>query len=109
MIKNMIAKIVEYMVFTKNSEAERWILLIVLLPSATTFGIDAKLESNKINCDTLLVASLPFAIAILQSAVFRANTSLTPSPVIATVFPCFCIATTNCFFCIGDTLPNMVY
>ena len=34
--KNKTAKIAEYMVFTKNREAERWILLIDLRPSATT-------------------------------------------------------------------------
>ena len=96
--KNINASIVEYMVFTKNSEAERVMLLIVLLPSLTTLGIDAKLESNKIICETLFVASLPFCIAILQSAAFNAKTSLTPSPVIATVFPEFCKAKISDFF-----------
>ena len=37
-------------------------------------------------------ASLPCAMAILQSASFRARTSLTPSPVIATVCPWDCSA-----------------
>ena len=47
--RNNNAKVEEYMVFTKNNEAERSILFIVRLPSATTFGIEAKLESNNIN------------------------------------------------------------
>ena len=51
----------EKIVFTKNNEAERSILFIVRLPSPTTFGIEAKLESSKINWETFLVASLPFA------------------------------------------------
>ena len=97
------------MVFTKNKEAERSILFIVLLPSLTTFGIDAKFESSKTNWETFFVASLPFAIAILQSAVFNAKTSFTPSPVIATVFPLFWRAITKSFFCVGLTLPKIVY
>ena len=60
---------------------------MVRLPSATTFGIDAKLEFSNTSCDTFLAASLPEAIATLQSASLSARTSLTPSPVIATVCP----------------------
>ena len=44
-----------------------------------------KLFFNKTICEALLAASLPEAIAIEQSAAFKASTSLTPSPVIATV------------------------
>ena len=96
--KNMRASIVEYIVFTKNKDAERCILFIVLLPSATTLGIDAKLESKSTNWATFFVASLPFCIAILQSAAFNAKTSFTPSPVMATVFPLLFSASTNSFF-----------
>jgi len=60
-------------------------LLITFLPSITTFGIDAKFESNKTKLDTFLVTSLPDAMAMLQSASLSASTSFTPSPVIATV------------------------
>ena len=42
-------------------------------------------ESSNTNCDTCLAASLPSAIAILQSASRSAKISLTPSPVIATL------------------------
>ena len=71
---------------------------MVLLPSATILGIEEKLESSKISWDTFLAASLPLAIAILQSEVFKAKTSLTPSPVIATVLPLLCNASIINFF-----------
>ena len=57
------------------------------LPSATTFGIDAKLLSRSTRLLTFFAASEPEAIAIEQSDSFNASTSLTPSPVIATVCP----------------------
>ena len=72
---------------TRIKLAERSMLFTTLLPSITTDGIQAKLESNKTSCDACAAASLPDAIAILQSASFSARTSFTPSPVIATVFP----------------------
>ena len=56
------------------------------LPSLTICGMALKLFFNKTICEALLAASLPEAIAIEQSAAFKANTSLTPSPVIATVW-----------------------
>ncbi len=59
-------------------------LLITRLPSDTTLGILAKLESIKTKCDTLRAASEPDAIAIEVSASLNAKISLTPSPVIAT-------------------------
>ena len=42
----IIANNVAYIVLTKNNDELFSILLIVLLPSATTYGIDAKLESK---------------------------------------------------------------
>ena len=53
-------------------------------------------------------ASLPEAIATEQSASFMARMSLTPSPVIATVWPAFCIACTSFCFCAGVTRPKTV-
>lgn len=44
--KKIIAKILAYIVFTKNKLADLSILLIVRLPSRTILGIDAKLESR---------------------------------------------------------------
>ena len=65
--------------------ADLSILLIVRRPSLTTNGIASKLESNKINSDTFLAASLPLVIATPQSETFNAKTSLTPSPTKPTV------------------------
>ena len=47
-------------------------------------------DTNKTTLATFLVAGEPFAIATEQSAFFMANTSLTPSPVIATVLLFLC-------------------
>ena len=65
--------------------AERWTLLTTRRPSVTTCVICPKSESNKTTCATWVAASLPEAMAMLQSALFMAKISLTPSPVIATV------------------------
>ena len=48
-------------------------------------------------------------MAMPQSASLRAMTSLTPSPVMATVWPFFCRAFTSSFFCSGVTRPKTVY
>ena len=97
------------MVLTINREAERCKLLIERRPSRTTCGMEAKFESKSTSWETFRAASLPEAIATLQSASFSASTSLTPSPVIATVCFFFCRACTICFFCWGDTRPNTAY
>ena len=60
-------------------------LFMTLLPSNTTAGMDAKLEF------------------------FSASTSLTPSPVIATVLPDCLSDLTRMDFCSGDTRPKTVY
>ena len=103
---NSMAAAMDSNVFTRNSDAERCRLLMERRPSATTFGMLAKSLSTSTNCATLRAASDPEAMATLQSAALSANVSFTPSPVIATVWPAFCKAKTNCFFCSGLTLPN---
>ena len=57
-------------------------------PSATTGGSASKFESSSTSCATARVASLPEPIATPMSASFSASASFTPSPVIATVWPC---------------------
>ena len=77
----------ENIFLTKNKLEERWILLTTRLPSITTDGIHAKLDSSNTTCEACTAASLPDAMATLQSASFKASTSLPPSPVNATVCP----------------------
>ena len=96
-------------VLVKNNEAVLCKLLTTRLPSSTTAGKRAKLESIKIICEMFFAASAPLAIAIEQSERFKANISLTPSPVIATVFLASFKAITNASFCSGVTLPKTVY
>ena len=99
----------ENIFLTRNRLAERWTLLTTLRPSITTDGICAKSESNKTTWAAWAAASLPELNATLQSASLSASISLTPSPVIATVCPCFFNEFTICFFCLGVTRPNTVY
>ena len=56
----------------------------------------------------LLAASEPSPIAMEQSASFMAKISLTPSPVMATVLPCFLKALMRLFFWVGVTRAKMV-
>ena len=56
-------------------------------PSATTAGMEEKSEFMSTRSEIWAATSLPEAMAMLQSASFRASTSLTPSPVMATVWP----------------------
>ena len=65
---NIIATNVAKIVLTKNKEQVFCKLLITLLPSATTFGSEEKLESIIISCDTFLAASLPFAVRLQDSS-----------------------------------------
>ena len=109
MIKQNIDRNIVKKVFIRNNELDFWMLLITLLPSATTLGMLAKLLSSSTKWLTLRVASLPLAIAIEQSASFKAKISLTPSPVMATLCPLFFKALTKIIFCSGLTLPNTVY
>ena len=94
------------MVLTKKREADRSILLMTRRPSMTTEGRAAKSEFKSTNWETWQAASLPAAMAMLQSASLRASTSLTPSPVMATVCPVFLRARTRVRFWSGLTRPK---
>ena len=83
--------------------------MTVLRPSSTTCGIPEKSESSSTTWALWAAASLPEAIATLQSASLSANMSLTPSPVIATVFPSSLRILTKDLFWAGVTLPNTVH
>ena len=96
----------EKIFLTRNSEAERWMLLMTRRPSSTTAGNAAKSESSSTSCATWLAACAPDAMAMPQSASLRASTSLTPSPVMATVCPCCCNTWMSLRFCSGVTRPN---
>ena len=100
------AKPMENRVLVRKSAAERCRLLMDRLPSATTAGIEAKSLSTKTISATLRAASEPAAMATEQSASLSASTSLTPSPVMATVCPRFFNATTSSRFCCGVTRPK---
>ena len=84
-------------------------LLITRRPSATTLGMAEKSELRSTSWAAWQAASEPEAMAMPQSASFRASTSLTPSPVMATVWPCFWRARTSLRFWLGVTRPNTVY
>ena len=60
-------------------------MLMTLLPSKTTLGMDAKLLSVRTMWLTFFAASLPDMTVTAQSASLRARMSFTPSPVMATV------------------------
>ena len=68
-----------------------------------TLGTAAKSELRRTSLAERRAASEPSPIAIEQSASFMARISLTPSPVIATVLPCFLRARTRDFFWAGLT------
>ena len=72
-------------------------------------GTDSKPESRRTSLALRLAASEPSPMAILTSASFIARMSLTPSPVMATVLPCFLRASMRCFFSVGLTRVKMVY
>ncbi|CKR92727.1 Uncharacterised protein [Mycobacterium tuberculosis] len=98
----------EYTVLVRNRLATRSILPMTRRPSPTTWGSVAnRLFSNTI-CATAREAGLPEPIATPISASLRASTSLTPSPVIATVCPCDCRACTIARFWSGRTRPKLV-
>ena len=62
---------IENIFFARKSDADLLILLTTLLPSPTTLGILEKSESSSTIWAALLAASLPDAIATLQSAHLR--------------------------------------
>ena len=103
------ARTKEKIFFTRYSAADRSMLLMTRRPSCTTLGMDEKSEFSSTISETWQATSLPEAIATAQSADFRAKTSLTPSPVMATVRPAAFMASTSIRFCFGVTRPKTVY
>ena len=97
------------MFFTRYNAEARWILLMTRRPSATTLGMAAKSLSSSTSWATWQAASAPEAMAMPQSASFKASTSFTPSPVMATVWPWLWRARTIFRFWLGTTRPNTVY
>ena len=67
--------------------------------------IVAKLSSTKIIAEASFETSVPvIPMATPMSAFFRAGASFTPSPVIATILPFFCQASTMRILFSGETL-----
>ncbi len=73
-------------------------------PLLTDCSIVVNLSSIRIKSAESFVTSVPaIPIAIPISAARNAGASLTPSPVIATICPCFCNCLTMRCLCSGDT------
>ena len=70
-------------------------LLMTRRPSRITWGKAEKFSPSSVNWDTRCAASLPPAMAMAQSHTFSAGTSLTPSPIMATVWPAAFSASTR--------------
>ena len=96
-------------VLVRNMLAALVMLLITLRPSSTISGSTLKSEVSRVSWAAFFAASAPLAIAMEQSAVFRAGMSFTPSPVIATLWPFRFRAATSAFFCSGVTRPKTVH
>ena len=74
-------------------------------PLATALMMVAKLSSARIMAAASLDTSVPvIPMATPMSAFFKAGASLTPSPVMATMRPLFCQASTMRILCSGETL-----
>lgn len=71
-------------------------------------GTDLKSESRRTSLAERLAASEPSPMAMAQSASFMAKISFTPSPVMATVLPCFFRAFINERFSEGVTRVKML-
>ena len=99
----------EKIFFTRNSVAALWMLLMTRRPSATMLGMAAKSLFSSTRLPNWLAACAPELKAMEQSACFMASRSLTPSPVMATVCPCFCSAATRRRFFSGVTRPKTVF
>ncbi len=82
---------------------ERSRLLMDWRPSSIILGTASKPESKRTNLAARRAASEPSPIASETSASFMAKISFTPSPVMATVFPCFLRAMMRSFFSAGVT------
>ena len=105
----MMARIREKIFFTRYRDAARSMLLMTRRPSATTDGMEAKSEFISTRSEICAATSLPEAMATLQSASFKAKTSFTPSPVMATVCLFSWRAWTSSFFWLGFTRPKTLY
>ena len=70
-------------------------------------GTAEKSEFRRTSLAERRAASEPSPMAIEQSASFMARMSFTPSPVMATVLPCFFKALMSCFFSFGLTRAKM--
>ena len=82
-----------------------FMLLYTVLPLATALTIVAKLSSASIMEAASLETSVPvIPIATPMSDFFNAGASLTPSPVIATILPLRCHASTIRILFSGETL-----
>ena len=81
------------------------IFLYTLRPFATALMIVAKLSSDRIMSAASLDTSVPvIPIATPMSAFFNAGASFTPSPVMETILPLRCHASTIRILFSGDTL-----
>ena len=89
-----------------NRLATRSMLLMTRRPSASTRGRVAKRLSSSTSWATARVDDDPAPMAIPMSESLRASTSLTPSPVMATVRPRDWRAWTMARFWWGVTRPN---
>ena len=86
------------MVLARKRAVERSRLLMDWRPSSIMLGTEEKSEPKRTILALRRAASEPSPMARLTSASFMARISLTPSPVIATVFPCFLKAWIRDFF-----------
>ncbi len=83
-------------------------LAMTLRPSPTTAGRESNAPLSRTSWATARDAELPEPMAMPMSESFRASTSLTPSPVMATTCPRFCRAATIFRFWCGLIRPNTV-
>ena len=90
----------------EDSRYMRYFLMLSKMPrpSSTAATIDAKLSSVSVMAAASLVTSVPvMPMATPMSAFLSAGASLTPSPVMATTWPCSCSAVTTRSLCAGET------
>lgn len=95
----MSSTIIEVRLFLTNSSDVRVTLPMMLRPSRTMSGSDSRFSSSSTSCAALRPASHPCAMATLQSAVWNAATSFTPSPTMPTQRPAARSAATIFAFC----------
>ncbi len=103
---NRSASEIAYDVFERNSIETRSMFAMMRRPSATTPGRCENLPSRSTRRATAFVAVAPDSMAMPRSASLMASASLTPSPVMATVWPESFSACTISRFWVGVTRPN---